>query len=122
MKTVVIGASPNPIRYSNKAMKILVENNGEVIPIGNKKGQVHNINIINNKPDLRDIHTVLLYLGPERQKEYYNYILKIKPKRIIFNPGTYNSEFAKLLKNNHIHVIHNCALNMIYYGQYFEEN
>ena len=121
MKTVVIGASPNPIRYSNKAVKSLVENNVEVILIGNKKGQILNIKIINNKPDLYNIHTVLLYLEPTRQKKYYDYILQLRPKRIIFNPGTYNPEFADLLKNDHIQVIHNCAINMLYYGQYFEE-
>jgi predicted CoA-binding protein len=97
-KTLVIGASLNPKRYSNIAINRLVENNIEVVAIGLRAGKVAGVSIV--KPyshdglqvselfDFKNIHTVTLYLNSKRQVDYYNYIVSLKPKRVIFNPGT----------------------------------
>ena len=112
-KVVVIGASINPERYSNIAVKRLLKNNYEVIPIGIKKGKIHGIEILTEKPALNDIHTVTLYINPGRQPEYYDYIIKQNPKRIIFNPGAENPEFYRLALKNGIEPVEACTLVML---------
>lgn len=117
---VVLGASPNPERYSNKAVRRLLANNYSVIPLGIRDGMIGNIPIVKGLPPLKNIHTLLLYIGPPRQKEYYDYILQLKPRRVIFNPGTENPELADLCKTNGIEVVINCALVMIGAGTFFD--
>lgn len=113
-KYIVLGASPNPIRHSYKAVKSLVRRNKEVIPVGIRKGSISGIDILKGKPDISDGNIVLLYIGAKRQPEYYNYILKtIRPQKIVFNPGTENREFEEMAINNGIKVISGCALVMI---------
>lgn len=113
MKTLVLGASPNTSRFSNKAVNLLDSNNHEVIPVGIRKGNINGIEIIIGKPNVKDVHTVTLYVGPARQKDYYDYILSLKPKRIIFNPGTENDDFENLAKQQNIEVVENCTLVML---------
>src|ERR1044072_2467671 len=100
MKTVVLGATPNPSRYAYMAVKSLQRHGFEVVPIGLKVGEVGGITIHNDKPELEDVHTVTLYLNPTNQIEWYDYILSLKPKRIIFNPGTENPALTKIAKDN----------------------
>ena len=113
MKTLILGASPNPSRYSNKAVRWLKINGHEVVPVGIRKGIISETEIIIGTPFFKDIHTVTLYLGPARQTEYYEYILSLKPKRLIFNPGTENAEFEKLAIKNNIETVENCTLVML---------
>ena len=103
-KIVVLGASPNPERVSYKAVKSLIRRNYPVVPIGIRPGIIQSLPIVTGKPVIDEIHTLLLYIGPARQKEYYDYIISLKPKRIIFNPGTENSELINLCKENKIEV------------------
>lgn len=117
-KTIVLGASPDPIRFSNKAVKSLIRHNHEVIPIGNREGRIAGRNIIIGKPEFDDIHTVALYLNPENQKEYYNYIVKLSPRRVIFNPGTINEELIELIKKNSIEPVVDCTLIMLNNNKY----
>ncbi len=117
-KTVVMGASPNKKRYSNIAVNRLRENNFEVVAIGIRDGKISDVNIIKGKPQISDVHTVTLYLGPDRQKEYYDYILSLKPERIIFNPGTENAEFQMLVISKGIKITENCTLVMLSLNQY----
>ena len=112
-KTVVIGATTNPSRYAYIAANRLVENGHEIIPIGIKKGELAGKKIINEKPKIDAVDTVTLYVGPANQEEYYNYIITLKPKRVIFNPGTENQEFEKLLEKEEIEVIEACTLVML---------
>ena len=97
MKVVVLGASPNPARYSYKAVRLLLRHGHEPIPIGIREGEIDGIKIIKGMPQVNDVHTVTLYLGPARQKQYYDYILSLKPQRVIFNPGTENPELEQML-------------------------
>ncbi|MFK7049177.1 MULTISPECIES: CoA-binding protein [Flavobacterium] len=113
MKTLVLGASTSPERYSFIAMSRLLQNDHEVVAIGLKNESVFGIEIQKGFPSLENIHTVTLYLNPERQKEYYKYIIDLKPNRVIFNPGTENPEFYDLLKENNILVEEACTLVLL---------
>ena len=117
-KTLVIGASPNPSRYSYKAVSLLRSYNYPVEALGIKEGQIGDVEIQFGKPELSDIHTVTLYVGPERQPEYYDYILSLNPKRLIFNPGTENIELENLAKQAGIVTIENCTLVMLNTGRF----
>ena len=117
-RTVVLGASPTPSRYAYFAVRSLTIFGHEAIPVGVKKGPIEGIEIINGKPPLEEVDTVTLYLNPERQKEYYDYILSLKPRRIIFNPGTENPELARLAEANGITVEIACTLVMLTVGTF----
>lgn len=112
-KTLVLGASPNPVRFSFKAVKSLQRHDVPVVPVGIRKGEIGGIEIIKGQPAMDDIHTVTLYIGPPRQKEYYSWILSLNPKRIIFNPGTENEEFMDMARKNGIEVLEDCTLIML---------
>lgn len=97
-KTVVLGATTNPTRYAYLATQRLLDSNIEVIPVGIRKGAAAGIPIRNDLPIIEDVHTITLYLNAEVQKGYYDYILSLKPQRVIFNPGTENTELYGILK------------------------
>lgn len=117
-KTLVIGASENPDRYSNKAIKALVSHNHEVVAIGLRAGEVSGVAFDSEKKAFENVDTVTLYVGPQNQPEYYNYILSLKPKRVIFNPGTENPEFINQLKSANIYPEIACTLVLLATGQY----
>ena len=112
-KTLVIGASLKTDRYSNIAIKKLVKHDYNVEAIGNKNGKVDNVVITNKLINFDDIHTVTLYLNKSKQQEYYEYIISLNPKRVIFNPGTENEEFRKILNNNSIKHLNACTLVLL---------
>ena len=91
-KTVVLGASDNPSRYSFLAVEKLNRYGHPVVAIGKKEGMVGDTKVIKERPDEKEVDTVTLYLNPQLQKQYYDYILSLHPKRIIFNPGTENDK------------------------------
>ena len=117
-KTLVLGASENPDRYSNKAIYRLIRNGHPVVAVGNKKGKVQNVEITTEKMEADDIDTVTLYLNPTNQKPYYDYILSLNPKRIIFNPGTENPELEQMAQQQGISVVEGCTLVMLGIGNY----
>lgn len=117
-KTLVIGASPKPERYSNKAIRMLREYDHDVVGLAKRTGQVDGVTIQTEFPDGNDIHTVTMYLRAKRQTEYYTDILKLKPQRVIFNPGAENGELKKLLETAGIESIENCTLVMLRIGQF----
>jgi predicted CoA-binding protein len=117
-KTLVIGGSENPERYSNMAIKKLRLHGHDVLSIGAKKGSVGDVNIQLEKTNFSDIHTVTLYIGPKNQPEYFDYVISLKPKRVIFNPGTDNNEFEKLLAENNIAFEEACTLVLLSIDQY----
>ncbi|MGY8910412.1 CoA-binding protein [Polaribacter vadi] len=116
--TLVIGASTNPNRYSNIAIKRLRDKNLSVLALGLRKGRVLDVDIDDEKVAYKNIDTVTLYLNPKRQEEYYDYIISLQPRRVIFNPGTENMEFIKLLKNNQIESEIACTLVLLSTNQY----
>ena len=116
--TVVIGASENTERYSNKAIRMLLKYNHPIFAIGNKVGKVENVEIETEKKIVKNVDTVTLYLNEKHQVEYYDYILSLHPKRIIFNPGTENEVLEKLAKENSIEAMEACTLVLLSTGQY----
>jgi predicted CoA-binding protein len=116
--TLVFGASLKPNRYSNYAIQRLVTNKIDVFAFGLKKGIVAGIEIDTELLPYENIHTVTLYLNPERQKLYYDYIVSLNPKRVIFNPGTENPEFYKILNANEITFEVACTLVLLSTNQY----
>lgn len=117
-KTLVLGASTKPDRYAFMAVTKLVEKGHSVMAIGQNTGEVAGVKINTKQIPLSNIHTVTLYLNPARQRDYYNYILETKPKRVVFNPGTENPEFYQLLKANGIKVEVACTLVLLATNQY----
>ena len=117
-KTVVLGASPNPARFSHRMVASLVKHGKDVVPVGFRKGAIAGVHIVIGKPEIKDVHTVALYLGPDRQPDFYDYIISLKPARIIFNPGTYNPELFKLAQKQGIDTVIDCALVMLGQGIY----
>ncbi len=118
MKTLVIGGSTNQARYSYKAINMLRAHKIETVSIGLREGKIDDVTIITDKKNFEHIDTVTLYLNPQRQAEYYDYILNLKPRRIIFNPGTENRELEKVAGENGIDTINACTLVMLSTGQY----
>lgn len=116
--TLIIGASQNPDRYSYLAIHRLQQHGNKVYAIGNKAGEVSGVKIITEKKEFADVHTVTIYLNPANQKEYYDYLLTLKPERIIFNPGAENPEFEKILSDRGFEVLKACTLVMLSIGAY----
>ncbi len=117
-KTLVLGASDNPSRYSYLAVQRLRSHGHPVVAIGKKHSRVADVDIEKDKKEFEKIDTVTLYLNPLHQQEYYDYILSLKPKRIIFNPGAENEELATLASSHQIKVMEACTLVLLSTGQY----
>ncbi|MFD1016539.1 CoA-binding protein [Winogradskyella rapida] len=117
-RTLVIGASLKPERYSNIAIKRLRRYQHDVKAFGLKSGEVEGVPIDTELMPYQDIHTVTLYLNPQRQKPYYDYIVGLNPERVIFNPGTENSEFYNVLEQQNIHYEVACTLVLLATDQY----
>lgn len=116
--TLVIGASTNPERYSFKAINLLREYGHPVVAIGLKQGSVGDVDIVKELLDFKAIDTVTLYLNANRQEAFYDYILRLKPKRVIFNPGTENPELYQLLDKHDISYEASCTLVLLHTNQY----
>lgn len=117
-KTLVLGASPNPERYGYKATEMLTEYGHTVVPFGLKKGEINGKPMVNVLPENADFDTVTLYLNPTNQVEYYDYIIGLHPKRVVFNPGTENPEFEQQLISKGIQPLEACTLVLLRTGQY----
>jgi hypothetical protein len=117
-KTLVLGASPNPSRYSYLAVDKLREKGHDVIAIGRHTGKIDDVEIITEKEPIDDLDTVTLYLNAQHQQPYYDYIFAQNPKRIIFNPGAENEELASLAKSKGVMAQEACTLVLLSTGQY----
>ena len=117
-RTLILGATPDPHRFAFRAAEKLVLNDLEVVLIGIREGEIQGVEIIIGKPILSDIHTVTIYLNAQKQREYYDYIINLKPKRIIFNPGAENFELMQIAKKAGIETQFDCTLVMLSVGSY----
>lgn len=117
-KTLVIGASDNPARYSYLAINRLRKHGHPVLAIGNRKASTADVSFSRERPIANDIHTITLYLNSRNQQEYYDYMLYLHPKRIIFNPGTENKAFEELAEKAGIEVMEACTLVLLSTGSY----
>lgn len=119
-KTVLVGATTNTSRYAYLAAEMLTEYGYEIVPVGIKTGKVFGVPILNiyDKPFIDKVDTITLYIGHQNQPEWYEYLLSLKPKRILFNPGTENIEFKKMAEEKGIETLEACTLVMLRSGQY----
>jgi len=117
-KTLVLGASDNPARYSYLAINRLRGKGHPVVAIGLRRVMAGDVAIETEKKPFEGVDTVTLYLNSSRQKEYYNYILSLHPKRIIFNPGAENDELFALAQTNGIQTMEACTLVLLSTGSY----
>ena len=118
LKTLVIGASEKEERYSNKAIRQLRQHKHPVVAIGPRKGKVLDVAFDKIKEDFKDVDTITLYVGPKNQPDYYDYIVSLNPRRVIFNPGTENEDLYKILKENNIESEVACTLVLLSTNQY----
>jgi predicted CoA-binding protein len=119
-KTVIIGGTPDPSRYAYLAAQMLTSYGHEIVPLSIKTGTVFGVEIldIRQRPVIDGVDTVTLYIGPQRQPEWYDYILSLKPKRIIFNPGTENEVFEKMAEEQSVEALQACTLVLLRSRQY----
>lgn len=117
-KTLILGASPNPQRYSYLALNRLRNAGHEVVAIGKKNAMVKDVAVNTEKKPYPGIHTVTLYLNPAHQEEYYDYILSLHPRRIIFNPGAENEALQRIAGDKGIETLEACTLVLLSTGQY----
>lgn len=119
-KTLIVGATTNPSRYAFLAARMFAERGLDFVPIGIKKGNVFGKEILDlrSKPKLDNIHTITLYIGPDHQEEWIEYLIGLNPKRIIFNPGAENPEFFQKASVSGIEVLPACNLVMLSTGQF----
>ena len=117
-RTLILGATPDSRRYAYRAAQKLIHQGIEVVLIGIREGEIQGTEIIIGKPILSNIHTVTIYLNAQKQREYYDYIINLKPKRIIFNPGAENFEFMQMAKKAGIETQFDCTLVMLTVGSY----
>ena len=116
--TVVLGASPNPERYSNMAVGRLTAKGHPVVAIGKRAAAIGDTPIITEHPVLENVDTITMYLNPVAQKEYYDYILQLQPRRIIFNPGAENEELEAMARQHNIQPVEACTLVLLSTGQF----
>jgi len=117
-KTLIIGATTKPERAAFRAIGMLVENGHSVLALGQNAGEVAGIKINTKAIPIKNIDTISLYINPTRQRDYYNYIVEAKPKRVLFNPGTENPEFYQLLELNNIKFEAACTLVLLTLNKY----
>ena len=117
-KTLVIGASVKPDRYSHKVVLKLLDSGIKVIPMGINQGNIADLVIVRPFEKQKNIHTVSIYIKPEIQKEYYKYIINLQPKRVLFNPGTENPIFSQILQKQNIYWENSCSLVLLSTNQY----
>ncbi len=117
-KTLVVGASAKPERYSNRAIHMLLDYDFPVVAVGAREAMVEQVKIETGTPDFKDIHTVTVYLGPKNQNNIFRYIINLKPQRIIFNPGTENPEFMEIAQKNNIETEVACTLVLLSTNQF----
>lgn len=117
-KTVVIGASPNPSRYSYLAVQRLSDAGHPVTAIGRQEGMIGNIPIVTQPEEGADVHTISLYISAAHQHGWLDNIISMQPKRVIFNPGTENPDFETLLAQAGILTERACTLVLLTTGSY----
>jgi len=117
-KTLVIGATSKPERAVYKAVEMLVAKGHSVLALGQNKGEIAGVKINTKAIPVKNIDTISLYINPSRQRDYYNYIVDIKPKRVLFSPGTENPELYQLLELNNIKYEESCTMVLLTLNKY----
>lgn len=117
-RTLIIGASSNPERYAYKAAERLLAHGHQIELLGLRSDNIFGQTIDTERKPYKELDTITLYIGPQRQPDFYDYVLSLKPHRVVFNPGTENPEFETLLRENGIEAEEACTLVLLGTGQY----
>lgn len=117
-RTLVIGASENPARYANRAIKALLQKNHDVLAVGKQKGKVEDVEIKTEISTTTEIDTVTLYINSQIQEHYEDFLIELHPRRVIFNPGTENSKLQNQLEEHGIETLSACTLVLLATNQY----
>lgn len=117
-RTLIIGASSNPKRYAYKAAERLLAHGHQIELLGLRSDKIFGQTIDTERKPYKELDTITLYIGPQRQPDFYDYVLSLKPDRVVFNPGTENPEFETLLRENGIEAEEACTLVLLGTGQY----
>lgn len=112
-KTLVIGASTNEERYAYKCIVMLRENGIETVALGRRNGLVADVQIDTDNKGYADIHTVAVYMSAKNLATFEDYIVSLKPQRVLFPPGTENPKFEKKLTKANIAHEQACPLVML---------
>ncbi|MCF8331353.1 MAG: CoA-binding protein [Bacteroidales bacterium] len=112
-KTMVLGVSPDPSKRAYKVCQKLLQKGHSIRPVGIREGNVENTPIITHETNPEPVHTVVIYLRAERQKNWIPYIMASTPKRIIFNPGAENEELIDKAKTKGIEILYECTILML---------
>lgn len=115
---LLLGASMKPFRYSNMAVKALINKDFVVCPVGKEKGEINGVGVKTTLPPLEKFHTVSIYLNKKNQRDYYEKLFMYSPERVIFNPGAENDELKSLCKEHNVDVVENCTLEMVNMEQF----
>jgi predicted CoA-binding protein len=118
-RVVVLGASPKPARYANRAVRELMAGGYIVIPVHPKIREIEGLPVVHTLTTIRErVHTLTLYVGPERSRGLADGIVRLNPGRVILNPGTESDELEAQLRSRHIACLHACTLVMLRTGQF----
>ena len=119
-KTVIVGSTPRPYRYAHQAAVMFDEREIPFVPLGIQEGEVlgRKIENIKDKPQIEEVDTLTMYIGAARQKEWYDYLLSLEPRRIIFNPGSENFEFKQKAEKQGVECLEACTLVMLSIGNF----
>ena len=118
-RVVVLGASPKPARYANRAVRELIARGYSVIPVHPKIRQIEGLQVVHKLSAIKErVHTLTLYVGPKRSRDLIDDIIRLNPGRVILNPGTESSALETRLRASHIHCLHACTLVMLRTGQF----
>ncbi|MEO8588683.1 MAG: CoA-binding protein [Flavobacteriales bacterium] len=116
--TLVLGASLNPGRYSNLAVRRLAEHGHRVVAVGRRDGSIGAVPVVTGLPADLEVDTITLYLNPDNQQAWHARIVALRPQRVIFNPGSEDAKFAAMLASNDIEVVEGCTLVMLAVGTF----
>lgn len=117
-KTVIIGTIHKESKPSYKAVEALFQHNVPVVAIGRKRGNINGVEVLDDKPPIDDVHTIAMFIKDSRQIRYFDYMLTLKPQRIIFAPGTENKSFSRLAREKNIEIVENCIVSMLDNGEF----
>lgn len=118
VRVAVVGASAKPERYSNQAIKMLLDEGYSVVPVHPSLKSVAGVDVVDTLATVSEVDTVTLYVAPERQAGLGEAIINSGARRVIFNPGTENTELIAWLREQNLEVVEGCTLVMLRSGQF----
>lgn len=120
MNVAVLGASPKPDRYANKAVRSLLQHGHDVIPLNPAYAEIEGLACRDGLADLapEEADTITVYMNPDRTRDLASDFIRARPRRVIFNPGAENADLARVLEKTGIEAIEACTLVLLNTNQF----